>query len=336
VIVKTHAYPRAALIGNPSDGYFGKTIAFAFSNFQADVTLFSTPELEILPARRDRSRYRTLSELANDVGTYGYYGGIRLLKATLKTFHSYCEGHGHRLHDQNFSIRYHSSIPPHLGLAGSSAIVTACMRALMTFYHVDIPRAELANLVLSVERDELGIGAGLQDRVAQVYGGLVHMDFDREQMEKNGVGIYTALDTQRLPDLYLAFKETLAEGTEVVHNDLRFRWERGDREVVDAMARFAQLTDEFCERMRTGDAEGMAETMNANYDLRRSIMKINPMHQAAIDAARSTGASAKFTGSGGAIIGTFAAPEQLRRLVDALDKLGMTVIRPAVAAAEEN
>jgi glucuronokinase len=39
MIIKTHAYPRAALIGNPSDGYFGKTIAFTFSNFQAEVTI---------------------------------------------------------------------------------------------------------------------------------------------------------------------------------------------------------------------------------------------------------------------------------------------------------
>ena len=30
MITKAHAYPRAALIGNPSDGYFGKTIAFTF------------------------------------------------------------------------------------------------------------------------------------------------------------------------------------------------------------------------------------------------------------------------------------------------------------------
>jgi hypothetical protein len=28
---------RAALIGNPSDGYFGKTIAFVFKNFRAKV-----------------------------------------------------------------------------------------------------------------------------------------------------------------------------------------------------------------------------------------------------------------------------------------------------------
>ena len=39
MIIRTKAYPRAALIGNPSDGYFGKTIAFTFSDFAAEVTL---------------------------------------------------------------------------------------------------------------------------------------------------------------------------------------------------------------------------------------------------------------------------------------------------------
>ena len=32
MIIREKAYPRAALIGNPSDGYFGKTIAFVFRN----------------------------------------------------------------------------------------------------------------------------------------------------------------------------------------------------------------------------------------------------------------------------------------------------------------
>ena len=50
MIIKTVSYPRAALIGNPSDGYFGKTIAFTFADFQADITLYQSPELEILPA----------------------------------------------------------------------------------------------------------------------------------------------------------------------------------------------------------------------------------------------------------------------------------------------
>ena len=47
MIIKTIAFPRAALIGNPSDGYHGKTIAFVFRNYQAEAELYETPELEL-------------------------------------------------------------------------------------------------------------------------------------------------------------------------------------------------------------------------------------------------------------------------------------------------
>jgi len=330
MIIKSCAYPRAALIGNPSDGYYGKTIAFTFSNFQADVTVYDAPELEILPARRDQSRFAGLAELASDVRAYGYYGGIRLLKATLKRFADYCLTEGCELHDRNFSVRYHSSIPPHLGLAGSSAIITACMRALMAFYDVSIPNPHLANLVLSVETEELGIGAGLQDRVAQVYQGIVHMDFDRAHMERAGYGVYTELSPEKLPNLYIAFNTTLSEGTEVVHNDLRYRWENGDRAVHDAMRGFAALTDRFRAALEAEDYAEVDHIINENFDLRRSIMNLNPAHVAMVEAARSVGASAKYTGSGGAIIGAYADDEMYAELERVLSAGGMTVIRPRI------
>ncbi len=45
--------------------------------------------------------------------------------------------------------------------------------------------ARRPNLVLAAE-EELGITAGLQDRVVQVYGGVVYMDFDRGLMARSG------------------------------------------------------------------------------------------------------------------------------------------------------
>lgn len=62
------------------------------------------------------------------------------------------------------------------GLSGSSAIVSAALSCLLDFYNVRhlIKLQVRPNLVLNAEK-ELGIVAGLQDRVAQVYGGLVHM-----------------------------------------------------------------------------------------------------------------------------------------------------------------
>lgn len=65
------------------------------------------------------------------------------------------------------------------GLSGSSAIVTAALNCLLDFYKVrHLIKVEIRpKLVLSAEQ-ELGIVAGLQDRVAQVYGGLVNMVSD--------------------------------------------------------------------------------------------------------------------------------------------------------------
>ena len=334
MILKTSTYPRAALIGNPSDGYFGKTIAFTFRNFHADVTLYPTPQLEILPARRDQSRFASLDRLAEDVSQYGYYGGIRLIKASLKKFHSWCRKNSLDLHDRNFTIRYHSNIPAHLGLAGSSAIITACMRALMQYYGVSIPHPLLANLILSVETQELGIGAGLQDRVAQVYEGMVHMDFDRALMEKQGYGNYTPLNPPGNPDFYIAYNTSSAEGTEVVHNNLRYRWENGDKTIISAMKNFAGLTDSFRSAMEAGDRDEMNRIINANFDLRKSIMNLNPQHVKMVMAARKAGASAKFTGSGGALIGIAPGEEGFARLKEALEPLGCVVFRPEIVYPE--
>ena len=62
------------------------------------------------------------------------------------------------------------------GLSGSSAIVCAALSCLLDFFDVrHLIKVEVRpNLVLAAEK-ELGIVAGLQDRVAQVYGGLVYM-----------------------------------------------------------------------------------------------------------------------------------------------------------------
>ncbi len=62
MIIRTYAYPRVGLIGNPSDGYFGKTIAFTFSNFAAGVVLYESPDLEILPNDKDRSVFEGIAE----------------------------------------------------------------------------------------------------------------------------------------------------------------------------------------------------------------------------------------------------------------------------------
>ncbi len=330
MIIHSQAFPRAALIGNPSDGYFGKTIAFVFDNFQAEVTLFETPELEIIPQERDRSLYLHLEGLYQDVKLHGYYGGIRLLKATIKRFVEYCKSNRVVLDERNFTVRYSSNIPHRVGLAGSSAIITACMRALMQFYNIQIPKPHLANLILSVETIELGIGAGLQDRVAQVYQHPVYMDFNKDNFDKRGYGKYDKLDHKNFANIYIAYRTDFSEGSEIVHNDLRKRFDKGDEQVHEAMRTFAELTLSAREALTNRNYEMLGKLMDQNFDLRKSITQISKENIEMVSQARKMGASAKFTGSGGAVIGIYQNEDQYITLVNQMEQIGVKVIKPNI------
>jgi glucuronokinase len=336
VIIRTKAYPRAGLVGNPSDGYFGKTISFVFDNFRAEVILYETPELEILSSEKDLSCFDNIHALVTDVRLHGYYGGIRLLKATVKKFDDYCRENQIELHDKNFTIRYSSDIPHGVGLAGSSAIITACLRALMAFYGVSIPKYVQANLVLAAESEELHIPAGLQDRVIQVYEGLVYMDFATEIMREQGYGYYESLDPALLPRLYIAYRDDLSEPTEKFHNNIRHRFDQGEPKVVNAMKFWANLAEKVKTCLIDGALDQIPGMLNANFDKRREIYKISEENVRMVEAARSVGASAKFTGSGGAIVGTYADEAMFRNLRATLRKLNIKVIKPKVVSGKAN
>jgi glucuronokinase len=330
MLVSTKAYARAGLVGNPSDGYFGKTISFIIRNYCANVTLFETPELTIEPNERDHSVFGSIDALARDVRQFGYYGGIRLLKASVKRFYEYCTKNNLPLHGRNFTLRYTSNIPPQVGMAGSSAIITACWRALIEFYGVEIPKHLLPSLVLSVENDELKIPAGLQDRVIQGYEGVVFMDFNRASVEKLGHGIYEELDPALLPNVYVAFTTRLSEGTEVFHNDIRGRWNRGEREIVSAMYQWANLAQRVRDMLIEGRSKEIGPLLNENFDLRRRLFKLSKGNIDMVEAARYCGASAKFTGSGGAIVGTYDDDAMFEKLKATLEPLSVVVIKPQI------
>jgi glucuronokinase len=336
MIIETYSYPRAAVIGNPSDGYFGKTIAFVFTNFIAKVQLYQTPELEIRPEKLDVTHFNSIRELVEDVNFAGYYGGMRLIKGMIKVFYEYCTKNGIKIEERNFTIRYSSNIPLRLGLAGSSAIVTACLKALTLYFNIKIPEPVFANLVLSVERDELGISAGLQDRVAQAYETPVFMNFDRKIMAKQGYGHYEKISTENFPMFYIAYRRNLSEGTEVVHNNLKARFEIGDPEVLEAMQRWGQITEEFRIALNEGDIRRMNLLVNENFDLRRKIIRISKGNIEMVELARSVGASAKFTGSGGAVIGICDDDLMFNRLKNKLNANGIDVIKPNIVNKTTN
>jgi glucuronokinase len=334
-IIRRRIYARAGLLGNPSDGYNGKTIAVSVRNFWSEVVLYEWDEVEIVLAQDDRARFRSIHDLANDVQLHGYYGGIRLIKATIKRFVEYCRDQNITLHSRNFSVRYETNIPRQVGLAGSSSIIIATLHCLLAYYDIEMPLEIQPSFALSIETEELGIGAGLQDRVIQCYENIVYMDFDQSQERTcNGLRCYSyePLQLAAQPPIYVAMHTALSEPTETFHNDLRGRFDRGETEVVNAMQRFASFAEEGRDALLKGDTAELAALIDANFDMRHEITRLPDWQVQMVMTARACGASAKFAGSGGAIIGTYDGPEMLEHLRAEMARIGSQVIIPRIYA----
>ncbi|KAK6913054.1 LOW QUALITY PROTEIN: hypothetical protein RJ641_022655 [Dillenia turbinata] len=285
-IIEHKSYARIALLGNPSDVYCGKTISPSLGNFSAEVKLKRSDELNIQPYR-----HHDLAkfQIVKRLETEGYYGGVRLLMTISLS--------GDIAKRTRFIFMIRILLFPVIlmflvRVSGSSAFVSANLNCLLDFYKVrHLIKVEVRpNLVLSVE-NELGIVAGFQD-----------WDFSKEHMDKLGHGIYKRMDANHLLPLHLFYAENSSDSGKA-HNTVRQGWLNDDKFIISSMSEVTSLAMSMF-----GD--------NA----------LGPLNIKTIEVARSVGAAAKFTGSGGAfVLYRPDGPSQVKRLEDAWQQVGFIV-----------
>src|SRR5262245_16011089 len=136
LLIRKRAHARAGLVGNPSDGYHGKTISLIVKNFYVEAVLYEWDDVELVLGPESQHRFDSVHDLVRDVKLHGYYGGLRLVKAAVKKFVEYCGRQKIELHSRNFSVRFDSTIPRQVGLAGSSEILVGGVGLLWECYAV--------------------------------------------------------------------------------------------------------------------------------------------------------------------------------------------------------
>lgn len=310
------ALPRVGLLGNPSDGYGGKCLAFSLqSEGYAEVVASPAERFEIgfNPAHEiGGGRGSSLDGFAAEVAAEGVHHGARqLVIAAAALFSQTISRPGSRIDtSDSCALRYSTTIPMCLGLSGSSAFVLATMRALALFYKVNLADIDgdirsWPARVLRAETDFLGYTAGLMDRVAQVYGGCTFMNFSQK-----GLPVVEQLGVANLPRMWIAYAshDRAGEGSSVVHSKLRERYDAGEEEIVAGMEGLAVLAEEgrtlLCDS-RDAVAKGLPSLVAKNWSLRVKLMGAEAMDPATVrmrDVAHLCGFAAKQTGSGGAIL----------------------------------
>jgi len=100
--------------------------------------------------------------------------------------------------------------------------------------------------------------------------------------------------------------------------------------MLEAVETWKSLTLDFRSALENDDFEVMNYCINANFDLRDKLCSLHPKQIELIRLARKSGASAKFCGSGGAIIGMYEDKKMLKRLKSDLLKNQVNILLPEI------
>ncbi len=298
--VTQRAFARVGFLGNPSDIYGGKAVGFAIADLSVELALTGSQAVEV-PGE--------------------------LLHEAVQLF---AEEEDVDLDERPFTASFESTIPFQSGLAGSSAILVAALRALSEWFERPLSALRIAELALRVEVERLDILAGPLDRLVQAHGGLVFMDLARPFEP----GSTEPLDPAWLPRCVLAWDPEPGRASGLVHGAVRERWKSGDlaaRNVMDELARSALVGRAALE---AGDYSRLRRLVDRNFDLRASLFDIRPGDERMVGLGRRLGAAVKFCGSGGSVLALPAVAGEVEPLRRAYQSAGYRAIVPTVARVD--
>lgn len=278
---------RAALAGNPSDGYGGAVVAVPIRDLAAFASVDPADSFSVRATDPDLKRL--LSATAD-----AYAASIAPLdRGTLSAT---------------------STIPRSVGLAGSSALIIASLRVLAETTGYRFEPIELAEMALAVERERMGVEAGLQDRLVQSVGEPVAMEFDP-------VG-FSVLDVPRGLPMFVAWSDDESETSDTVHRSLRRRFDAGDVHVRTSMTGLADQARSAAAAIERGDLPALAATINRTFEIRALMVDIDLVTLALADVGRRAGAAVNSAGSGGSVIGLAPTRAHVERIVEAFETAG--------------
>jgi galactokinase/mevalonate kinase-like predicted kinase len=203
----------------------------------------------------------------------------------------------------DFRMEYASEIPLQSGMAGSTALVVAMLRACLEWVGRRVDPYTLAETTRQVERIEMGVQCGYVDQYMCVFGGLHYVDFRGKGLESpEGKGPFATLerlDTVAPERPFVLGFTGVRHSSDSVHRPIRERWLAGETGVVAAYERVAEIGLLGKGALIRGDFAELGALMNENHAIQRGLGGSGPSNETLIEAALEAGAlGAKLAGAG--------------------------------------
>jgi galactokinase/mevalonate kinase-like predicted kinase len=321
---------RAGIIGNPTDMYGGSVLSCSVG-MRARVRVTPAPEL-VLETKDQECRIASRDDLRPRGDHFD------LARAILDYMH---------LPPLACRVHYESEIPLRSGMAGSTALVVALLRALLAWMGEYPNLYRVAERARYVELNYLKVVCGYQDAYMCTFGGLNYMDFRGKQFYRQAEAeLFATVEplgpyVSELP-FVLGFTG-VQHASSAVHKPLRERWLEGEALVVQSYERMTEIGRMGKKAIILGDWQMLGRLMNENHAIQRELGGSGESNERLIAAALEAGAlGAKLAGAGdgGTIIALWPW-EDSTPLEQALRKAGATAVYrlevvPGVVIEEED
>jgi galactokinase/mevalonate kinase-like predicted kinase len=310
---------RAGIIGNPTDMYGGAVLSCSVG-MRARVTIRPSDRL-VLETGGQTCEIKDRSDLRPQGDHFD------LARAILDYM---------RLPPLNCHIGYESEIPLRSGLAGSTALVVALVKALLVWQgEPETSPYQLAEKARYIELNYLKVVCGYQDAYMCTFGGLNYMDFRGKQFYRDAEAeLFATIEPLSVYAPHLPFVlgfTGVRHASSAVHKPIRERWLEGEAAVVDSYRRMTELARMGKKAILTGDWPRLGQLMNENHSIQRALGGSGDSNEKLIAAALEAGAlGAKLAGAGdgGTIIALWPRSDTSRLEKTLQDAGASAIYRP--------
>jgi galactokinase/mevalonate kinase-like predicted kinase len=297
--VRASAPARANLIGNPSDQYGGCTLA---------CTVPLRARVVLLPAGTASLESGELRATLADPGDLAPRGDrLDLGRAVLRSLQGPLPP---------LRIRYESEIPLASGMAGSTALVVALLRALLHWRGERAPLHVVAERAREIERAQMGVTCGYVDQYMAAFGGYRFVDFRGKTPGGSwATEPFATAEPLEAPAPFVLGFTGVRHSSDSVHRPVQARWLEGDPAVVRGYRRCAELGRLGKRALLLEDWAELGALMNENHAIVRELGASGASNERLIAAALAAGApGAKLAGAGdgGTIVALWPDPDASR------------------------
>ena len=217
------------------------------------------------------------------------------------------------------------------GLGTSSTLVIALIGAFVEWLKLPLGEYDIAQLGVSIERDELNMVGGKQDQYAATFGGFNFMEFyDNNRVIVNPLRIKHSVLKELEFHLLLFYTQTRRESAKIIEIQ-KTNVEKNEKEALEATHQLKELAYEMKELILKDELYKIGSVLRSAWECKKQLAQgisnqtLEDIYDAAIHAGASGG---KISGAGGGGFIFFYCPGTSRfNVIKALREKGLTLQR---------